>query len=130
MIVHVHYLYFLKTSIQGYGSDVPVQYFWISSDRTKVGLITFGDDATLQFDLDQYSTREDVLQAIDMLTFTGGRTNTQAALAMSMNQLFANDRASAPNLLVIFTDGESNVEPENTIPMAIQVSQSNPDACK
>lgn len=90
------------------------------SDRTRVGLITFGDSATLQFDLEQYSTREDVLHAIQMLRFTGGRTNTQAALAMAANQLFASDRENAPNLLVVFTDGESNVEPQNTIPMAIQ----------
>ena len=75
----------------------------------------------MQLNLDDYMTREDVLQAIEMLPFSGGRTNTQAALAMAMNQLFDGDREDAPNLLVVFTDGESNIEAQNTIPMAIQV---------
>ena len=99
----------------------------ISSARTRVGVISYADTAALRFPLNQYSTKQDILHAISLIPFTEGKTNTQDGLRMAKDELFsagAGDRPDVPNVLVVFTDGVSNVEQLNTVPMAIQVSNA------
>ena len=58
-----------------------------------------------------------------MIPYTGGRTNIASALKMAREELFVEsqgDRQDAPNYLILFTDGEANVQPEMTIPEAIE----------
>ncbi len=95
----------------------------IGSDRVRVGLITYGDTAQIRFHLNSYSSREDVLQAIEMTPFSRGRTNTAEALGLLHETMYTQqngDRFDAPNFAIVVTDGESNVNPRDTIPQAIQ----------
>jgi len=46
-----------------------VETFEISSTNTRVGLIEFGDNATVLFDLRQYSDKEDVKEAVRRIPY-------------------------------------------------------------
>ena len=62
-------------------------------------------------------------QAVDRIPFLGGRTYTTSALRMLRQAVFVpsgGDRETVPNFAIIVTDGNSNINPEQTIPEAIQ----------
>ena len=83
--------------------------------------MTFGSNAFNRFFLDTHATREDVVAALLALPYNDGFTNTVEALELVRDDQFqaANgDRADVPNILIILTDGESNVNEERTIPLA------------
>ena len=64
-----------------------------------------------------------MLQAIKRIKYGGGRTNTQSGLVMARREVFnldRGDREFAPNFAVVFTDGNSNIQSEKTLPEAIQ----------
>jgi len=46
---------------------------------SRVGLVTFGDNATVQFHLDRFSNRDDILHATNV-RHKGGTTNTHLAI--------------------------------------------------
>lgn len=96
-----------------YGLDMTYQ-------RAKIGLITFGDSATLQFDLNTYGSKEEVITALSFLP-NKGKTNTQDALSMARNRVLTSSggaRNGVPDIAVLITDGYSNVNRGNTIPEA------------
>lgn len=76
---------------------------------TRVGLIRFSDSADFVFSLDRYQTKSQLLTAVDNLSYSSGGTNTAAALELMNSQAFLNDRASAPNIAIVMTDGRSKV---------------------
>jgi len=45
---------------------------------SRVGLITFSDNAVLQFNLNKYTTKAALLQAVNVLYLTGSTNTTQA----------------------------------------------------
>jgi len=52
---------------------------------------------------------------------SGGATNTQDALRVTSQSIFtpsAGDRPSARNVIVVVTDGQSNIDATQTLPMA------------
>ena len=65
-----------------------------------------------------------VRQAVDYITYTGGRTNTASALDMLRTQMFTSDngdRRDTDNYVIMITDGNSNVNRQDTVKAAIQV---------
>ena len=61
---------------------------------------------------------------LDTLSYTRGRTNTADALRMVREQLLVaaqGDRELVPDVLLVFTDGQSNVNGDQTVPRAIEV---------
>ena len=46
---------------------------------TQVGAVTFANDVSLEFHLNSFSTKFEILNALDLM-YTGGSTNTAAAL--------------------------------------------------
>ena len=72
--------------------------------------------------MNTFTSKEDVLQAIDLLRYLAGKTNTAAALNLLRTQMFTpanGDRLDIPNFAIVVTDGQSNVDRENTLPEAI-----------
>ena len=58
-----------------------------------------------------------------MFRYEGGTTNTPEAIRLMYEQQFIEirgDRPTVPNIGVIITDGRSNVNPDDTIPNAVQ----------
>lgn len=92
----------------------------VGVDRFHVAVVTFSDNATIEFYLGAYESNEAVRNAL-VFRRSGGKTNTQEALRLAHRSVFSGssgDRASVRNVMVLVTDGQSNVEPEKTIPEA------------
>ena len=61
----------------------------------RASLITYSDDASVQFYLDTYTDQRDVLNALSFLQ-VGGRTNTQEALRLADDDVFTSRRSLPP----------------------------------
>jgi len=59
-----------------------VEQMDIGSERVRVGALKFGSNASIQFHLNTYSSKHDLMTALDRITFVGGRTNLSGALWM------------------------------------------------
>ncbi|XP_067326315.1 collagen alpha-4(VI) chain-like [Anolis sagrei] len=85
----------------------------ISQDQIRIGLAQYSDDIFMEFFLNQYSLKNDILEQIQNLPFRRGSTYTGAALNSIMEGYFiesAGSRAqeNTPQILILLTDGESN----------------------
>lgn len=56
----------------------------IGSEKTRVGAVTFNDAASVQFPLQAYNNKHDVISAVKRLKFTGGRTNIADGLQLAV----------------------------------------------
>jgi len=84
----------------------------INSRRTRVGLVTYSSNVRRRFYLSSYSTVTSVRSAILRLPYSRGNTNTVAALnyvRRSMLLSSRGDRSYVDNVVVVLTDGKSNV---------------------
>lgn len=91
----------------------------------RVSVITYADNAQMVFPLDKYTTNAAIRNAL-AFSKAGGTTNTQAAITMATNQLFTaatGDRSGVKNIMVVASDGQSNVNQPNTIPSANNARQ-------
>ena len=81
----------------------------VSNVQTRVGVIVYSTNSTLVFPLNQYSTSNEIQQAVDNMEYPGGGTNTGQALNDSITTLFNNSivRANVSKILVVITDGVS-----------------------
>jgi Mg-chelatase subunit ChlD len=52
----------------------------IGPDRARVGLVKFANTASVQFQLNTYSTKQSLISAIKRVLFVGGRTNVSGAI--------------------------------------------------
>lgn len=95
----------------------------VHPNRTRVGLCYWSSDAYVGFNLNQYTTRQDVIQAVRTIPYIGNRTNTAAALRLLRRTMFqaANgDRPDAMNIAVLVANGDSTVDSTLTIQEAVQ----------
>lgn len=100
-----------------------VEQMQVSLNDTRIAAVSYSDDYVHQFFLNTYSTKQDVQLAFSRIKFIGGRTNTASGLEYMKDQLFTaanGDRADAPNFAIVLSDGNSNINQQNTIPMAVQ----------
>ncbi|KAK6188179.1 hypothetical protein SNE40_004415 [Patella caerulea] len=85
--------------------------FDIGSDKTRVGVVTFSDQNTPVFGLDDFTSREELLAAMssDVIPYLTGGTNTAAAIKyvteIGFSPIIA--RPSVAHVAVIITDGQS-----------------------
>lgn len=104
-----------------------VRRFTIGPTQTRVGLTIYSENAVRArggggvpagsigfFLLDTYSDVDAIVRAIDSLYYFGSYTNTQDGLNVAREVIFrpAGDRADVPNLVIVLTDGESNLDEE------------------
>lgn len=90
-----------------------------------VGLITYGTKAYPHFYLNQTTTKQAVLDAIENVAWRDQETNTSGALWFMRDRMFtfeAGDRPRAPNLAIVMTDGESNRDQHLTIKIADEIN--------
>jgi collagen type VI alpha len=100
-----------------------VQNLDIHPLRTRVGLVYWSDEAFVGFNLTAYSTRQDVIQAVQGTPYVGGRTNTASALRLLRRSMFTTangDRPNARNIAVIVANADSTVDSILTVAEAIQ----------
>jgi len=64
-----------------------VELMDIGLERARVGAVAFADDASVQFHLNTYSSKHDIMTALDRVAFVGGRANVSGAIWMMVNFL-------------------------------------------
>lgn len=57
-----------------------VEQMDIGSERVRVGAVKFASNASVQFHLKTYTTKHDVMAALETVSFVGGRTNISGAI--------------------------------------------------
>ncbi|XP_036357280.1 von Willebrand factor-like isoform X3 [Octopus sinensis] len=88
-----------------------VKSFNIGRNKIRVGAITFSHKVKLQFRLNRYYNKKNVLKAINRIKYKHGSTNTHKALDYLRRLSFrriAGDRKLVPNIAIVLTDGKSN----------------------
>ena len=89
----------------------------VGFDRANVGLISYQDQAEVNFYLDTYETQRELLIALQFGSY-GGKTHTADALRQTYRDLFTSARGmrnGVPNKGILITDGRSNINEGNTI---------------
>lgn len=82
----------------------------INESRVRVGIVTYNETAKAQVYLNTLKTKADLLNFINILPYSGGGTNTGAALNFTREQMFTEKRGSRRGLqkvVVVITDGKS-----------------------
>ncbi|KAL3854733.1 hypothetical protein ACJMK2_013983 [Sinanodonta woodiana] len=90
----------------------------VESGKYRVGLVTFSDSARIEFYLNTYKKRGEIEPALQKVRYVYGSTHTAAALRRVRQEIFraeAGDRPDVPNIVVMVTDGNSNVNHEMTL---------------
>ncbi|XP_072288782.1 integrin alpha-2-like [Eucyclogobius newberryi] len=101
--------------------------FDIGRDKTRVSVLQYSVGVQVEFQLDAYSTKDQVMDAVSRITqMYGHSTNTFNALQHACMFLFTEaygGRSRAPNVMVVVTDGESH---DNSIKdTAIKICENN-----
>ena len=108
-----------SSSVQAYGENnfqmmknftkSLILSFDVSSGATRVGFIVYSTNLTVAFKLDQYSSYDEVEEAIDNVSYPGGGTYTGKALDEAANNLYDDTvvRRNVTKVLVVMTDGVS-----------------------
>ncbi|XP_053169524.1 collagen alpha-1(XX) chain isoform X2 [Hemicordylus capensis] len=84
--------------------------FKIAQDKIRVALTQYSSDPRTEWDLNTYSTRDEVLEALRSLRYKGGNTFTGLALTHVLEENLkteAGARAETPKMIILLTDGKS-----------------------
>ncbi|XP_060685537.1 von Willebrand factor A domain-containing protein 2-like [Hemiscyllium ocellatum] len=80
-----------------------------SSARLLVGFAQYSDNVCIEIGLGQYSDFNNLLKAIDSISFNGGKTFTGKALQYVAENGFSEDsRTNVPHVLVVFSNSKSH----------------------
>ncbi|GAB1610762.1 hypothetical protein Ahia01_001362700 [Argonauta hians] len=99
----------------------------IESGLYNVALITFSDTARTEFYLNSFNTKQEIENATAAVKYVYGSTHTAIALRMARTRIFSEvngDRPDSPNIAIIITDGQSNINNIQTLPQARLLKES------
>ena len=100
-----------------------IEEFQVSQKDTRIAAVSYSDSASAQFLLNTYQTKQDVQLALRRIKFIGGRTNTASGLRVMIDEIFTSangDRPDAPNYCFILSDGNSNINVQDTVTNAVE----------
>ena len=100
----------------------------IDSGNVRIGALLYSTDVKVQFQLNEYQTKEDIIDAIKKIPYVYGSTNTYGGLNVMRTQMFTQqngDRPTVPNIAILLTDGVSNVNAFETVPEAEKARADN-----
>jgi collagen type VI alpha len=102
-----------------------VQGFNFKFNRMRVAYVTFAGDASVRFGLGQYSTSEDLLNAITIESFQPG-TNLAHALNTVQTQVFttSNFRPGVERICVLLSDGKATIDVDQAVLAAAELKGS------
>ena len=85
----------------------------IGPNKTRVAVVRFSSSATLMFNLNTYTQKSTLIQAIRGISYTGGGTNTHQALALLRTSIFSEvlgvrSDFEATKVAIVITDGRSS----------------------
>ena len=96
----------------------------IDLQRNLVSVISYADSASLHFGLTRHTDKSSLLQAIRAVPYTGGGTNTAAALQLLQNNPSLGLRNGYRHVVVFLTDGRSS-DTRETLRIASQIHSTN-----
>ncbi|XP_043544622.1 collagen alpha-1(XIV) chain isoform X1 [Chiloscyllium plagiosum] len=82
----------------------------IGPEGTQVAIVQFSDDPRTEFQLNSYSDKENLLNAVQRIRYKGGNTKTGRAIKHARDTIFTIDgglQKGIPRVLVVITDGRS-----------------------
>lgn len=82
----------------------------VAPDGVRVGLVTFSDDAHLQFNLDAHMDKNILMMALGFVPYQSGSTYTDEGLKYVRENSFLTQnggRDDAQNVVIVMTDGQS-----------------------
>ncbi|XP_060778327.1 collagen alpha-6(VI) chain-like isoform X2 [Neoarius graeffei] len=84
----------------------------IMPDSVRVGMVLYGDTPTVDFYLNTFDDKEDILQYIKLLPFKGGESKTSKALKLAREKVFIKEMGSrhalgVQQIAVVITEGGS-----------------------
>ncbi|XP_075561939.1 LOW QUALITY PROTEIN: collagen alpha-6(VI) chain [Pelecanus crispus] len=84
----------------------------VGADRVQIGVVQFSDKPKEEFKLNTYSTKRDILSAIDRISPLQSSTLTGEALKFMLKyfQASSGSRHAVKKVLILITDGESQDE--------------------
>lgn len=68
----------------------------VGPNQAHVALMTFNDVTKIQFDLNQYHRKQDVMQAVEYVKFKGGKTNTATMFELMITEVFRQEKGDRP----------------------------------
>ena len=97
----------------------------VGVNQTRFGAVTFSTTASLRFTLDQFTDINGYTSAINSFPTPSGQTNIADAFRVTRNQLLgmSGDRPDIPNVCILFSDGLSTREINETLN---EVDQTRP----
>jgi len=99
----------------------------INENGVKVGLVIYSAAAQSEFYMSTHNTKAAIVADVKDTPYLGSYTNTSGGLYLMMTDQFTlahGDRLDVPNIAIVITDGESNLDTEVTVPYATQAHQS------
>lgn len=92
----------------------------VDGGNVRVGVVSYSTEAEVQFNLNTYLSKSRIFDAIDEIAFIPGSTNTADAIraARRMFTKSKGDRLGVDNVIMLLTDGISNINSQKTIPEA------------
>jgi Mg-chelatase subunit ChlD len=98
--------------------------FHVGPTKTQFGVAYFSDNAFVQHHLNTYNTNiQDNVLSMKLTPFLTGRTHSKSALDLVRSSMFTTangDRGSATNIAIFITDGNSNIQAEETLKAAAE----------
>jgi len=91
-----------------------------ASSNNRFGLITYSTNVRLVFSLGRYTSAAMIGHAVSHSRYTPGSTNTAGGLRTALDILTNSygGRRDAEDIVILITDGKSNVNEDDTIPSA------------
>ncbi|XP_038152196.1 collagen alpha-1(XXI) chain [Cyprinodon tularosa] len=87
--------------------------FNIGQKFTQVGVVQYSDDPVLEIPLGKFSSKKDLIRAMENIEYMGGNTRTGTAIKFATDKLFGlSERGPAgiSRIAVVLTDGKSQDE--------------------
>lgn len=96
-----------------------------ASSQAQVAVIKYSTEVRREFDLNTYTNKSQVINAVKKIVYEGGGTNTHLALDEMTNRAFTTTHGARPvsqghpRVGIVVTDGKSN-DPPKTIAAALR----------
>lgn len=93
----------------------------IDGGDVRVGVLSYSTSVTIEFQLNKFSSKQQLFDDVDKIPWRYGSTNTADGLKTMHETMFTEangDRLDVPNICIIMTDGVSNINYQRTIPEA------------
>lgn len=98
-----------------------LDYADVDNGNVRVGVVLYSTKVQVEFHMNAYSTKSELMTAIDNIPYVYGSTNTAGGLRAMREEMFTaqtGDRSDVPNVAIVLTDGVSNINARQTIPEA------------